>query len=151
MPYDDMDRFVAFSKCLAGFGPDRVIDDNRFRDLASKIIVQMHKLLDRMDHPEPQSFGEAAAEFVDKHGGLVTAPGVGVTPLQNTPAGKSPPTALRDDLLRSCRIIMQSCARGVSFEDITKEQLGLLSLLAEEATKFRAAVERYQLQNRGRR
>ena len=160
MPYDDMDRFVAFSKCLAGFGPDRVVDDNRFSELASKIIVQMNNLLDKMNQPAPQSFEEAASEFVDKHGGLVAAPGVGVETYQDGHGGSvtvsadkrtQPPVATRDALLHSCREALQHFERGVSFERITKGQLNFLTVLSNEAAKFRAAVERYQLQNRGRR
>jgi hypothetical protein len=145
MPYDDMDKFVAFSKCLAG------LDRSEFTDLADKVVDQMHRLLDKMRKEQEQEQQESAFYPNVDPNSLSFWSDLKPDPESKPPKLKSPPVELRDALLRSCREVLQYFALGASFDTAKGAQLNLLSLLSDESIKFRNAVERSQQQNRGRK
>jgi hypothetical protein len=124
MPYDDMDKFVAFSKCLASFSP------GQFSGLTDRIAVQMDKLLDRMN---PATATEAATLWTDFDE-------CGNKPTKAT----SPPVSMRDDLDKLCRKVLGRFARGNSYETYTNDDLASLQCLAKLAIDFSTAVLQYQ-------
>lgn len=147
MPYDDMDKFVAFSKCLAGLNLDGVADDHPFNDLASKIVDQMDQLLAKMNQSVPQSAGDSAAEHVARHGGVVSARGVAVVSLS-----KDAKTAQRlpvlseilDQLFKQIKIVQSHFSRGVTFAEIHLIHIETLLMLATTAKELATVLQSYQ-------
>jgi hypothetical protein len=143
MPYDDMDRFVAFSKCLVGISADRAVDDGRYSDLVTKIITQMTKLLNKMDPSEPKGTGEDTVDYIARHS--VTA---AVPEISGATKKKGPPVYIRDQLVHMCLAALQDFERGITFETVPPTKLENLMQLANKAVQLHDAVKQYQ-QNRG--